>query len=70
MKSPSLRPQFVTDENGARVAVILSMAEFEEIADLLDDLADAPEIERRRGEPDIPHEEAMRLAKDGGDLPD
>ncbi len=70
MKSPSLRPQFVTDENGARVGVILSMAEFEEIADLLDDIADAPEIVRRRGEPGIPHGEAMRLAKDGVGSPD
>jgi hypothetical protein len=43
---------------------------FEEIADLLDDLADAPEIERRRAETSIPHEEAMRRVRDGGDIPD
>ena len=70
VKSPELNPQFVTDENGQRVAVILSIEVFEEISDLLDDLADASEIERRRAEPSIPHEEAMRLVRDGGDIPD
>lgn len=69
MKSPDLKPKYVTDDNGERVAVILSIEEFEEIADLLDDLADVAEIERRRAEAGIPHDEAMRLAKDGGDLP-
>lgn len=70
MKSPVLRPQFVTNEQGQRVAVILSMAEFEEITDLLDDLADSSEIERRRAEQSIPHVEAMRLAKESGELRD
>lgn len=70
MESPVLKPQFVTDESGERVAVILSMAEFEEITDLLEDLEDAKEIERRRDEPTIPHAEAMRMVREEGALPD
>lgn len=60
---PVLKPQFVTDENGERIAVIRSMTAFEEIAGLLDDLADAAEIERRRTERGIPHDRAMQIAK-------
>lgn len=70
MQPPPLTPQFVTDEEGNRVAVILSIAQYEEIADLLEDLEDAAEIERRRAERGIPHDEAMRLVKDGRDIPD
>lgn len=65
-----LHPKYVTNEDGERVAVILSIEEYEEIADLLDDLIDAPEIERRRGERNIPHEEAMKMVQDGSDIPD
>ncbi len=70
MTSPILKPQFVTDANGDRVAVILSMDEFAAVTELLEDLADAEEIERRRGETSIPHETAMRLVEDDGALPD
>lgn len=70
MNAPVLKPKFVTDENGERVAVILSMAEYEEISDLLEDLADAVEIERRRGERGIPHEAVMQLMRIKGTIPD
>jgi PHD/YefM family antitoxin component YafN of YafNO toxin-antitoxin module len=70
LESPALKPQFVTDENGERVAVILSMAAFEEITELLEDLADSREIERRKGEPGIPHEDAMRMLRENIALPD
>ena len=65
-----LNPQFVTDENGERVAVILSMAEFNAISELLEDLADAKENEQRRNETGIPHAEAMRLVREDGAIPD
>jgi len=68
--TPSHTPRYITDENGERVAVILPIAEYEEIADLLDDLEDTAEIERRRAQRNIPHDVAMRLVKDGGDIPD
>lgn len=65
-----LHPQYVTNESGERVAVILSMAEFEEISELLEDLADTKVVEQRRNEPGIPHAEAMRLVKENIALPD
>ena len=46
--SPVLKPQFLTDEHGQPVAVILSMSEFEAISEFLEDLEDAGEIEKRR----------------------
>ena len=70
MKASELNPQFVTDESGARVAVILSIAEYEEIADCLEDLDDAVEIERRRAEVGIPHEDVLRIVDEDCDVPD
>lgn len=64
MTPPVLKPQFVTDEDGQPVAVILSMSEFEAISELLEDLEDAGEIEKRRSEPGIPHAEAMRMERE------
>jgi len=65
-----LRPQFVTDVHGTRIAVILPITDYEEMADMLEDLVDAELIGRRRAERGITHEEAMRLVKDGGEIPD
>ena len=70
MTSPVLKPQFVTDEHGERVAVILSMSEFEAISELLEDIEDASEIGKRRSEPGIPHADAMRLVREDIALPD
>ena len=70
MDSPLLKPQYVTDENGERIAVILSISEFEEISELLEDLSDKAVVEQRRSEPGIPHAEAMRLVKEDRALPD
>jgi PHD/YefM family antitoxin component YafN of YafNO toxin-antitoxin module len=70
LSTPLSKPQFVTDETGRRIAVILPMAEYEEMAEMLEDLADAEEIERRRSETGIPHEEAMRLVEEGDAIPD
>ena len=52
---PELHPQYVTDSDGQRKAVILPVQEFEELLEDLDDLAVAAE---RRDEPTIPHQEA------------
>lgn len=70
MDSPVLKPQYVTDANGERVAVIISMAEYAEISELLEDLADTAVIEQRRKEHGIPHREAMRLVRDDSALSD
>ena len=70
MKSPELKPQFVTDERGARVAVLLSMTEYDAIMEILEDLADATVMEERRTERGIPHAEAMQLVREGREIPD
>jgi hypothetical protein len=58
-----LHPQFVTDAEGQRTAVILPVEEYEE---LLEDLADLAVIAERRDEPTIPHEQVKsELKKDG-----
>ena len=70
MESPLLNPKYVIDEHGERVAVILTMSEFEAISELLEDLADKAVVEQRRSEPGIPHAEAMRLVNEDCALPD
>lgn len=55
--------QFVTDEAGARTAVIIPIDEFEE---LLEDAADLAIMAERRGGPTISHAELVaELERDG-----
>ena len=49
-------PEFVTDSDGNKKAVILPLAEYEELLEDLDDLAVAAE---RKDEPTISHEQLM-----------
>jgi len=62
-----LQAQYVTDDTGKKVAVILSIEEFE---DLLEDLEDMAVLLERREEPAIPFEEAVARLKKNGLLPD
>ncbi len=62
-----LQAQYVTDEAGKKVAVILPIEEFE---DLLEDLEDLAVLLERRDEPTIPFEEAVAKLKKNGLLPD
>ena len=48
-----LNVQYITDQMGKKTAVILPIAEFEE---LLEDLADLVVVAERRDEPTISHE--------------
>ncbi len=58
-----LQAQYVTNETGKKVAVILPIGEFEE---LLEDIEDLAVLAERRNEPAIPHEEVMtKLKRDG-----
>lgn len=58
-----LHPQYVTDEQGNRVSVILSVAEYNELLEDLDALAAVAE---RREEPTISHEQLIAdLKRDG-----
>ena len=55
--------QFLTNEKGERVSVVLPVAEYEE---LLEDLEDLARIAERREEPAITHDELVaRLKTDG-----
>jgi len=59
----TLNPQFVVNEKGERVSVVLPVAEYEE---LLEDLEDLARVAERREEPTITHEELIaRLKADG-----
>ena len=58
-----LRVQYVTDENGARIAVLLPVEQFNALMEDIDDLAAVAE---RREETTIPHEALVaELKRDG-----
>ena len=58
-----LQAKYITDENGERTAVVLPIAEFE---NLLEDLNDLAVLAERREEPTISFDEVMeRLKRDG-----
>ena len=55
--------QYLTDEHGAKTAVVLPIADYEK---LLEDLEDLAVVAERRGEPTIPHEQFIGdLKRDG-----
>lgn len=62
-----MSPQYLTDEDGTRTGVLLSMDEYEE---LLEDLHDLAAIAERRDEPTLTHEEVVAHLKADGLLPD
>lgn len=58
-----LKIQYVTNEAGEKTAVILSIEEFEELLEDIEDLATAAE---RREEPTVAHEDVVaELKRDG-----
>jgi hypothetical protein len=60
---PEFHPEYVTDGDGNKKAVILPIAEYEGLLEDLQDLAVAAE---RRNEPTISHEQlTAELEKDG-----
>jgi len=62
-----LQAQYVTNESGKKVAVILPIEEFQ---DLIEDLEDLAVLLERRDEPTIPYEEVIARLKKNGLLPD
>lgn len=62
-----LQAQYVTDDAGKKVAVILPIEEFE---DLLEDLEDVAVLLERRDEPTISFEDVVARLKKNGLLPD
>ncbi len=58
-----LKISYVTDADGKRTSVILSLREFEEI---LEDIEDLATVAERREEPTISHEELIAELKSDG----
>jgi hypothetical protein len=58
-----LNPQYITNEAGERISVVLPLDEFQE---LLEDIEDLAAIAERRDEPTVPHDEVIKeLKRDG-----
>ena len=60
-----VHPKYVTDEDGRKTAVLLSIEEFDHLIEDLEDLAVAAE---RRDEPSIPHHQVVAELKQDGYL--
>jgi len=59
--------QYLTDEAGHKTAVILPMADYEQ---LLEDINDLAAVADRREEETVPHDQFVRELKKDGLLPD
>jgi len=62
-----MSPQYLTDASGNRTGVLLSIDEYEE---LLEDLQDLAVLAERREEPTLSHEQVIASLKADGLLPD
>jgi len=58
-----LNPEFITDKEGNKKAVVLSISDFRE---LMEDLEDLAVIAERRDEPTISHEDLPAELKNDG----
>jgi hypothetical protein len=65
--TPQLNPEYIIDSEGHRKAVILSIEEYEE---LLEDLNDLAVLAERRDRPTLGHSEVVSELKRDGLLPD
>ena len=62
-----LKVQYITDETGEKTAVILPLAEFQE---LLEDVEDLAVVAERRSEPTISHQALLAELKHDGLIQD
>lgn len=62
---PDSRPQYITDDQGNRVSVVLPVDDYQE---LLDDLEDLAAVAERRDEESISHDDVLKHLKDSGKL--
>ncbi|TAN51982.1 MAG: hypothetical protein EPN21_05200 [Methylococcaceae bacterium] len=64
--SSVLHPQYITDETGKRISVVLSFEEYEKYQELLEDMDDLSVIAERRNEAGLAHVEVIAgLQRDG-----
>ncbi|MBW6509356.1 MAG: hypothetical protein K0A94_07390 [Desulfuromonadales bacterium] len=59
----TLRAQYITDESGERVSVILPMVDFKA---LMEDIEDLAAVAERRDEPTISHQQLIDELKQDG----
>ena len=64
---PTIKPEYITDGEGEKKAVILPIEDYQELMEDIDDLAVLAE---RREEPTISHEDLLADLKRNGYLPD
>jgi len=63
MNLKNLKTQYITNDSGEKISVILPINEFQE---LLEDIEDLATIAERRDEPTISHQQLIKeLKKDG-----
>ena len=63
MNMRDFHPEYITDEKGQKKSVILSISDFQE---LMEDIEDLAAVAERRDEKTISHEELVKeLKKDG-----
>lgn len=63
MDLANLHPQFITNEQGHKTGVILSIEIFRE---LLEDIEDLAVVAERRGEPVISHKDVLKELREDG----
>jgi PHD/YefM family antitoxin component YafN of YafNO toxin-antitoxin module len=63
--SMNLHPQYITDDHGKKVSVIISMQEFES---MLEDIEDLAIIAERKNEKTTSHEDFLKELKADGTL--
>ena len=63
----ALHPEYITDAEGRRKAVVLPIEEYES---LVEDLADLAVLAERRGEPKASHQDVIDELRGDGLLPD
>ena len=63
----ALHPEYITDADGRRKAVVLPIGEYEA---LIEDLADLAVLAERRDEPTTSHHEVIDELRRDGFLPD
>ena len=67
MNTAKLHPEYITDEEGHKRAVILPIEEFDE---LLEDMGDLACVAERREESTVPHSQVVEDLKKSAILPD
>lgn len=63
---PTIKPEYITDSDGAKKAVILSIDDYQE---LIEDIEDLAVLAERREEPAISHEDLVADLRRNGYLP-